>query len=156
MLEAVTHVHSLRTTPRHAVAQCDCAACARPTVALLQALAAHLLNVWDKTLLFRSCAQQSGCGVGRQLLLLLGIKASCRLSLPVLKENLGKVLRGTGGCGAGLGTTIHLSSAEEVADSDSAAVSGRGVGSFVGGCFNTFGQHAHAQIPLRCVAERCC
>lgn len=92
-------------------------------VVLLQALAAHLLNMWDKTLLFRSCAAQSGCSTPRQLLLLLGIRASARLSLPVLKENLSRVLRGAGGAGAGLGTTIHLSSAEEVADDDSDAVS---------------------------------
>lgn len=90
---------------------------------VLQALAAHLINLWDKTLLFRSSAAQSGCSTPRQLLLLLGIRASARLSLPVLKENLSKVLRGAGGTGAGLGTTIHLSSAEEVADDDSDAVS---------------------------------
>jgi hypothetical protein len=89
----------------------------------LQALAAHLINLWDKTLLFTSSAAQSGCSTPRQLLLLLGIRASARLSLPVLKENLSKVLRGAGGTGAGLGTTIHLSSAEEIADDDSEAVS---------------------------------
>lgn len=99
----------------------SCPLCTPP---VLQALAAHLLNLWDKTLLFRSSAAQSGCSTPRQLLLLLGIRASARLSLPVLKENMSKVLRGTGGAGAGLGATIHLSSAEEVPDDDSDAVSG--------------------------------
>ena len=102
---------------------CLCPLCTLP---VLQALAAHLLNLWDKTLLFRSSAAQSGCSTPRQLLLLLGIRASARLSLPVLKENMSKVLRGTGGAGAGLGATIHLSSAEEVPDDDSDAVSGSG------------------------------
>lgn len=94
-------------------------------VHVLQALAAHLLNLWDKTLLFQSCAAKSGCSIPRQLLLLLGIRGSCRLSMPVLKENLSRVLRGAGGTGAGLGTTIHLSSSEEVPDNDSEAVSAR-------------------------------
>lgn len=89
----------------------------------VQALVAHLINLWDKTLLFRSCAAQSGCSVPRQLLLLLSIRGSCRLSLPVLRENLSRVLRGAGGAGAGLGATLHLSSAEEVPDDDSDAVS---------------------------------
>jgi hypothetical protein len=89
----------------------------------MQALVAHLLNLWDKTLLFRSCAVQSGCSIPRQLLLLLGIRASCRLSLPVLKENLSRVVRGAGGSGAGLGTTLHLSSSEDVPDDGSEAVS---------------------------------
>lgn len=104
-----------------AYAACLCPLCTPPVV--LQALAAHLLNLWDKTLLFRASAAQSGCSTPRQLLLLLGIRASARLSLPVLKENISKVLRGTGGAGAGLGATIHLSSAEEVPDDDSDAVS---------------------------------
>jgi hypothetical protein len=92
-------------------------------VDVMQAMFAHLLNLWDKTLLFRSCATQSGCSIPRQLLLLLGIRASCRLSLPVLKENLSRVVRGAGGSGAGLGTTLHLSSSEDVPDDDSEAVS---------------------------------
>jgi hypothetical protein len=94
-------------------------------VTALQALAAHLINLWDKSLLFRSCARQSGCSGPYQFLLLLGIRASCRLSMPVLKENLSRVLRGAGGSGgAGLGTTIHLTSAEDVPDNDSDAVGG--------------------------------
>lgn len=98
-------------------ARCGVLCCA------VQALVAHLINLWDKTLLFRSCAAQSGCSIPRQLLLLLGIRGSCRLSLPVLRENLSRVLRGAGGAGAGLGATLHLSSAEEVPDDDSDAVS---------------------------------
>lgn len=93
--------------------------------AVLQALAAHLINLWDKSLLFRSCATQSGCSGPHQFLLLLGIRASCRLSLPVLKENLSRVLRGAGGSGGtGLGATIHLTSAEDVPENDSDAVGG--------------------------------
>lgn len=92
---------------------------------LLQAIAAHAVNLWDKTLLFRSCAAFSGCSGCRQLLLLLGIRGSCRLSLPVLRDNLARVLRGTGGAGGGaeLGAVVHLSAHEEVPDTtDSEAV----------------------------------
>jgi hypothetical protein len=71
----------------------DTAAAPCPTP---QALAAHLLNFIDKSLLFRSSAAVSGCSTGQQLLLLLSIKGSARLSLPVLKENLSRVLRGAG------------------------------------------------------------
>eukprot|EP00775_Hariotina_reticulata_P007881 gene7881-8077_t len=92
---------------------------------LLQALLAHTINVWDKALLFRSAATFSNAGAVGQLLAVLAVKGSCRLSLPVLKENLGKVLRGVGGTeGAGLGSVVHISSYEEVpdsSDSDAAA-----------------------------------
>ena len=106
----------------------------RHCAAALQALAAHLINLWDKSLLFRSCARQSGCSGPHQFVLLLGIRASCRLSLPVLKENLSRVLRGAGGGGgAGLGATIHLSSSEDVPDNDSDAVGACEVVVLVGG-----------------------
>jgi hypothetical protein len=65
---------------------------------------------------------------------MLQVKGSCRLSLPVLRDNLNRVLRGTGGGAgaAGLGSVLHISSAEEAPDNDSELV---GV---VCGCFGGF------------------
>jgi hypothetical protein len=93
----------------------------------LQALAAHLINLWDKTLLFRAAAAAAGAGQCHHLLSMLQVKGSCRLSLPVLRDNLSRVLRGTGGSagGAGLGSVVHISSAEDAPDNDSELVSGR-------------------------------
>jgi hypothetical protein len=92
---------------------------------LLQALAAHLINVWDKTLLFGSAAAAAaGAGPLHHLLSMLQVKGSCRLSLPVLRDNLNRVLRGTGGGAgaAGLGSVVHISSAEDARDNDSELV----------------------------------
>uniref|UniRef100_A0A383V493 RING-type domain-containing protein n=1 Tax=Tetradesmus obliquus TaxID=3088 RepID=A0A383V493_TETOB len=88
---------------------------------LLHALAAHLVNLWDKCLLFRSAAAAAGAGPGHHLLCMLQVKGSCRLSLPVLRDNLSRVLRGAGGgaAGAGLGSVVHISSAEDAPDNDS-------------------------------------
>jgi hypothetical protein len=93
-----------------------------------QALAAHLINFVDKSALFRASAAVSGCSAGRQLLLLLGVKGSSRLSLPVLKDNLARVLRGAGGAGPGrLGSVLHISCHEEDGpDSESDAVGAEG------------------------------
>jgi hypothetical protein len=97
----------------------------------LQALIAHAINVWDKALLFRSAATFSNAGALGQLLAVLAVKGSCRLSLPVLKENLGKVLRGVGGIdGTGLGRVVHISSYEEVPDSSDSDAVGVGSDSF--------------------------
>lgn len=75
--------------------------------------------------MFRSAASFAGASYGHHLLSLLQVKGSCRLSLPVLLENLSRVLRGTGGAGggAGLGNVVHISSAEDAPDTDSDAVS---------------------------------
>lgn len=61
---------------------------------------------------------------------MLQVKGSCRLSLPVLRDNLSRVLRGAGGGagGAGLGSVVldsvvHISSAEDAPDNDSELVS---------------------------------
>jgi hypothetical protein len=94
-------------------------------VSSLQALAAHLINFWDKSLLFRSAAAAAGAGAGHHLLSMLQVKGSCRLSLPVLRDNLNRVLRGTGGGAgaAGRGSVVHISSAEDSPDNDSELVS---------------------------------
>lgn len=94
-----------------------------PSISLVQALAAHAINLWDKSRMFHAAAAFTGAGAGQHLLSALQVKGACRLSLPVLRENLNKVLRGTGGVGARLGSVVHMTSAEDAPDSDSEAVS---------------------------------
>lgn len=94
---------------------------------VLQALAAHAANLWDKSYMFKAAAAFTGAGAGQHLLSVLQVKGACRLSLPVLRENLNKVLRGTGGTEAALGSVVHITSAEEAPDTDSDAVRDSGL-----------------------------
>jgi hypothetical protein len=48
---------------------------------------------------------------------MLQVKGSCRLSLPVLRDNLSRVVRGAG-------SVVHISSAEDAPDNNSELVSG--------------------------------
>jgi hypothetical protein len=127
----------------------------------LQALAAHLINLWDKTLLFRSAAAAAGAGPGHHLLSMLQVKGSCRLSLPVLRDNLNRVLRGTGGGAgaAGLGSVVHISSAEDAPDNDSelvSMVSGYFGWLFCAGGLGQFGTVRGALVRCwRCRLVRC-
>lgn len=73
--------------------------------------------------MFQSAAAFTGAGVFRHLLSVLQVKGACRISLPVLRENLNKVLRGAGGDEGWLGSVVHISSAEDALDNDSEAVS---------------------------------
>ncbi|KIZ07860.1 hypothetical protein MNEG_0076, partial [Monoraphidium neglectum] len=81
-------------------------------VILAQALVAHLVNVWDKALMFRGAARAAGSGAARHALLTLGLKGSCRVARPVLEENLNRAP-------VGAGHGVHISSSEEPEDSAS-------------------------------------
>lgn len=57
---------------------------------VVQALVAHLVNVWDKALMFRGAARAAGSGGCRHALLTLALKGSSRVARPVLQENLNR------------------------------------------------------------------
>jgi hypothetical protein len=55
-----------------------------------QALVAHLLNLWDKALMFRGAAKAAGSGPLRHALLTLALKGAARVARPVLLENISR------------------------------------------------------------------
>ncbi len=80
----------------------------------LQALAAHLVNVWDKALLYSSAVRATGAGPWWHILFTLGLRGGITCSRPVLQENLGRVMRS--------GFIVHVSSYEDPDDVNSDTV----------------------------------
>ncbi|KAI8475977.1 MAG: hypothetical protein J3K34DRAFT_516896 [Monoraphidium minutum] len=82
------------------------------TAILVQTLVAHLVNAWDKALMFRGAAAAAGSGPARHAWLALALKGSARVARPVLEENLNRAP-------VGAGHGVHISSSEEPEDSTS-------------------------------------
>jgi hypothetical protein len=61
---------------------------------LFHALAAHLVQLWDRSLNFRRATRVTGSSCWRHLVLVLAMKGGVAVSRPVFTENFSRVMRG--------------------------------------------------------------
>lgn len=61
---------------------------------LFHALAAHLVQLWDRSVTFRRAVRVTGSSCWRHLVLVLAMKGGVAVSRPVFVENFSRVMRG--------------------------------------------------------------
>jgi hypothetical protein len=92
---------------------------------LFHALAAHLVQLWDRSVTFRRAVRVTGSSCWRHLVLVLAMKGGVAVSRPVFVENFSRVMRGD--------ATFHFCGHEDGDDMNDDQVGGGVVGGWVAG-----------------------